>query len=139
MRNSFIIFLHMFVVFLLDVSQLHVNYFICLYLVLLTKSLLNFNKSGMKMIFHKICYPFRNNIFEHTSKQIDNVLIIDFFISNDNTFENLNIYIWIYIFFVWLIWQCFFLSLCLIFLHLVTLKALDTKVESKDFICGLLN
>lgn len=109
MQNSFIIFLHMFVVFLLDVSQLHVNYFICLYLVLITKSLLNFNKVAMKMILHKICSPFRNNIFEHTSKQIDNVIIVNFFISNDNKFENLNICIWIYIFFVWLIWQHFFI------------------------------
>jgi hypothetical protein len=95
MQNSFIIFLHMFVVFLLDVSQLHVNYFICLYLVLITKSLLNFNKVAMNMILHKICSPFRNNIFEHTSKQIDNVIIVNFFISNDNKFENFNICIWI--------------------------------------------
>jgi len=99
MQNFFIIFLDMLVVFLLDVSQFHVNYFICLYLVLFTKSLLNFNKSAMKMILQQICSPFRNNILKHVSKQIDNVLIVNFFISNDNTFENLNICIWIYIYF----------------------------------------
>jgi hypothetical protein len=69
----------------------------------------------MKVILHTICSPFKNNIFEHTSKQIDNVLIVNFFNSNDNTFENLNICIWIYIFFVWLIWQCFFLIIMLDF------------------------
>jgi hypothetical protein len=52
----------------------------------------------MKMILHKICSPFKNNSFEHTSKQVDNMLIVNFFISNDNTFENLNICIWVYIF-----------------------------------------
>ncbi len=90
----------MFIVFLLHVLQLHVDLFIRLFLlVMFIKDLLNLCKSATWMILYKNFSPFKNNIFEYTLEQIDNVIVISFFIGNDDTFGNFNMCIWFYIFY----------------------------------------
>ncbi len=51
---------------------------------------LYFYKRTSKIIFHKVCTPLRNNIFECALEQINNVIIFHFFIGYKDTFKDFN-------------------------------------------------
>jgi len=71
--------------------KFHVHLFIhLLFSVPLIKGLLYFYKGISRTLFHKICTPFKNGVFECALKYINDVIIFCFFIHCNDSLKDFN-------------------------------------------------